>query len=217
MIARVIERATKSNVKDVLVAAGDAEIVETAHLFGANAILTDPDLPSGSDRIWAAICEFDKNQKFDTIINLQGDMPTFDPSIIDIALEVLAKNPNADIVTLVSPSEDLVEKNDPNLVKAIVSWQNSQTGKCLYFTRANAPSGEGPIYRHVGLYIYRRAALEKFVNSAPSPLETREKLEQLRALELGMSIYCGIVEDFPKGVDTLEHLELAREFYRKQS
>lgn len=217
MIARVIERAKLSNVKDVLVAAGDIEIANAANQYGANAILTDPDLPSGSDRIWAAICQFDEAGEFDVIINLQGDMPTFDAKIIDIAMEVLAQNPEADIVTLVSPSNDEGEKQDPNVVKAIVSWKNEKTGNCLYFTRANAPSGEGMIYRHVGLYIYRRAALEKFVKAAPSELEKREKLEQLRALEMGLKIYTGLVGEFPKGVDTFDHLEMAREFYRKQS
>lgn len=216
MIARVIERAKLSSVKDVLVAAGDDEIVRVANQFGANAVLTDPDLPSGSDRIWAAICEFDKTNDFDVIINLQGDMPTFDPAIIDIALDVLKQNPDTDIVTLVSPSNDENEKLDPNIVKAIVSWKSEKTGNCLYFTRSNAPSGEGPIYRHVGLYIYRREALEKFVKAPPSDLEKREKLEQLRALELGLRIFTGTIAEFPKGVDTIDHLEMAREFYRKQ-
>ena len=108
-------------------------------------------------------------------------MPTFDPAILNVALDLMEKTPAADIVTLVSPSDDESEKQDPNVVKAIVAFdENDQSGKCLYFTRANAPSGDGPIYRHIGLYVYRRSALEKFVKAPPSTLEKREKLEQLR-------------------------------------
>jgi 3-deoxy-manno-octulosonate cytidylyltransferase (CMP-KDO synthetase) len=216
MIARVIERAKLANIGQILVAAGDKEILPAAFKEGAQAILTDPNLPSGSDRVLAALKEFDSQNEYDIIINLQGDMPTFDPKILIYALEIMQKCPQADIVTLVSPSNDEQEKQDPNVVKAIISFdETGEIGNCLYFTRANAPSGEGPIYRHIGLYIYRRAALEKFVNAKPSPLELREKLEQLRALEMGLKIYAGIYNDFPKGVDTQSHLELAREFYKQ--
>lgn len=214
MIARVVERALLAGIKDVLVAAGDEEILAPAIEAGAYAILTDPELPSGSDRVLAAIKEFDKAGKFNIIINLQGDMPTFDPDIINKALEVIKNHPEADIATLVSPSNDEIEKSDPNVVKAILATPDKASGQCLYFTRANAPTGEGEIFRHVGIYVYRREALEKFVNAPPSYLEKREKLEQLRALELGQKIFASQIEIFPKGVDTQENLETAREFYR---
>jgi 3-deoxy-manno-octulosonate cytidylyltransferase (CMP-KDO synthetase) len=217
MIVRVIERAQLAGLGQVAVAAGDEAILVPARAAGALAVLTDPDLPSGSDRIFAAIQEIDPDGYFDPIINLQGDMPTFDPGLLVTALAALEAHPEADLATLVSPSTDAGERADPNLVKAIVSFQGTEkTGRCLYFTRADAPTGDGPIMRHVGLYVWRRAALARFVAAAPSPLEMREKLEQLRALELGMILVAGIVDDFPKGVDTPEHLESARAWYREQ-
>lgn len=218
MIARVAERAALCGIKDVLVAAGDKEIVEVAEQFGVSAILTDPALPSGSDRIYAAIEEFDKSNKFDTIINLQGDMPTFEPSLITDALGVLEKYPEADIATLLSPSTNEKEKADINVVKGILSLKDETSGQCLYFTRANSPwskEGNEEIYRHVGLYVYRRAALQKFVSLPPSRLEQRESLEQLRAIENNLKIYAALVTEFPKGVDTAVHLEMAREYYKK--
>lgn len=217
MIARVIERALQTGIKDIVVAVGDKEIIEPANAAGAHAILTDPNLPSGTDRIYAALETFDDAKEYDIVINLQGDMPTFEPSLIEKALAVMVQNPDCDIATLVSPSEDAAEKTDENVVKAILANADNENGaQCLYFTRANAPWGDGPVYRHVGLYVYRREALARFVTAPPSSLEKREKLEQLRALEIGMKIYAGIVSDFPKGVDTLDHLEMAREFYRNQ-
>jgi 3-deoxy-manno-octulosonate cytidylyltransferase (CMP-KDO synthetase) len=217
MIVRVIERAQLAGLGQVAVAAGDAAILAPARDAGALAVLTDPDLPSGSDRIYAALLELDPEGQFDPIINLQGDMPTLDPALLKAALDALEAYPDADLATLVSPSDDPAERADPNLVKAIVSVApGDTTGRCLYFTRADAPTGDGPIMRHVGLYVWRRAALARFVAAPPSPLELREKLEQLRALELGMSIVAGIVDDFPKGVDTPDHLESARAWYREQ-
>jgi 3-deoxy-manno-octulosonate cytidylyltransferase (CMP-KDO synthetase) len=218
MIARVIERAKLAGLGQIAVAAGDEAILGPARDAGALAVLTDPDLPSGSDRIYAALQELDPEGQFDPIINLQGDMPTFNPALLRVALEALDAFPNADLATLVSPSEDPHERADPNLVKAIVSFaKGSAQGRCLYFTRADAPTGQGPIMRHVGLYVWRRVALACFVAAPPSPLEQREKLEQLRALEMGMTIVAGVVDDFPKGVDTPEHLEAARAWYREKS
>jgi 3-deoxy-manno-octulosonate cytidylyltransferase (CMP-KDO synthetase) len=222
MIARVIERALLAGLGPVAVAAGEPEIVAAAQAAGAMAVLTDPDLPSGSDRIHAALAELDPEGIFDPIINLQGDMPTLNPVLIQQGLAALEDAPDAALSTLVSPSTDPADRADPNVVKAVVSWPDdgaagATTGRCLYFTRADAPSGAGPIQRHVGLYVWRRRALARFVAAPPSPLELREKLEQLRALELGMTIVARAVDEFPKGVDTPEHLESARAWYQEQA
>jgi 3-deoxy-manno-octulosonate cytidylyltransferase (CMP-KDO synthetase) len=217
MIARVVARALATGLGPVAVAAGDEEILAPAQAAGARAVMTDPDLPSGSDRIHAALSQLDPDGLYDPIINLQGDMPTFDPAILIKALEAYRAFGDADLATLVSPSDLASERADPNLVKAIVSFTDEAAtlGRCLYFTRADAPTGQGPVQRHVGLYVWRRAALARFVQAPPSPLELREKLEQLRALELGMSVVTGVVEAFPKGVDTFEHLEAARAYYQE--
>jgi 3-deoxy-manno-octulosonate cytidylyltransferase (CMP-KDO synthetase) len=203
MIAHVIDRAHEADIGPVLVAAGEPEIVAAAQAAGARAVLTDPALPSGTDRVHAAAQAI--GDHFDLILNLQGDMPTIPPATIRAAAAAL--QPGADIATLVSPSSEPAERDNPNVVKAIVAAD----GRALYFTRAAAPTGEGPVMRHVGLYLFRRDALARFVATPPSPLELREKLEQLRALEMGMSISCGVVADFPKGVDSPADLELARQ------
>jgi 3-deoxy-manno-octulosonate cytidylyltransferase (CMP-KDO synthetase) len=208
MIAWMIDAARKADLGPVLVAAGDPEIAAAAEAAGARAILTDPALPSGTDRVHAAARAFDPEGRHDLIVNLQGDMPTIPPALIAQAADLIDA-PSIDISTLVSPSSVPADRDNPNVVKAIVAL-NGARGPALYFTRAAAPSGEGPIWRHVGLYVYRRAALERFVAAPPSPLELREKLEQLRALEMGMRIEAGIVAEFPKGVDSPPDLEAAR-------
>jgi 3-deoxy-manno-octulosonate cytidylyltransferase (CMP-KDO synthetase) len=205
MIVRMIEIAARSGLGPVVVAAGDAEIVAAVEAAGGRAVLTDPALPSGTDRVLAALKAVGGDH--DVIVNLQGDMPTIAPSLIVKAAVMLTDG--ADIATLVSPSDDQGDRANPNVVKAIVA----EDGRALYFTRAPAPHGEGPILRHVGIYVYTRAALEAFVAAPPSPLELREKLEQLRALEMGMTIRAGVVEEFPKGVDSPPDLELARKFF----
>lgn len=202
MIAWMLERALAADVGPVVVAAGDPEIVAAVEAAGGRAVLTDPDLPSGTDRIQAALTAVGGDH--DVIMNLQGDMPTIAPATIRAALAALTAD--ADIATLVSPSADPADRDNPNVVKAVIA----RDGRALYFTRAAAPSGEGPVWRHVGLYVYRREALARFVAAPPSPLELREKLEQLRALEMGMTITCGVVDEFPKGVDSPADLELAR-------
>lgn len=207
MIAWMVDVAQAAGAGPVLVAAAEAEIAAAAQAAGAEAVLTDPDLPSGTDRVKAAADLADPSRRHDVIVNLQGDMPTLDPGVIGAAIAALGDG--ADIATLVSPSEDAAHRDDPNVVKAIVSWRGA-TGRCLYFTRAPAPSGEGPVQRHVGLYVYRRTALDRFVAAPPSPLELREKLEQLRALELGLRIDAAQVADFPKGVDSPKDLQAAR-------
>lgn len=206
MIAWMVEIGRAANAGPVLVAAAEEEVAEAALKAGANVTLTDPDLPSGSDRVHAALQAFDPEGRYDIAVNLQGDMPTMRAA--DVARAVTALKANADIATLVSPSTDEAERNNPNVVKAI----RGADGRCLAFTRAPAPWGEGPIERHVGIYVYRRDALARFVAAPPSPLEQREKLEQLRALEMGMTIYADAVEVFPKGVDSPADLEAARAF-----
>lgn len=204
MIAWVIELARRAAVGPVLVAAGEAQIADAARAAGAEAVLTDPALPSGSDRMHAALAAFDPHCAHDVAVNLQGDMPTMRAA--DVARAVAALTPAADIATLVSPSTDPADRDNANVVKAI----RAEDGRCLAFTRAPAPWGEGPVLRHVGIYVFRRHALARFVAAPPSPLEQREKLEQMRALEMGMTIYADVVEDFPKGVDSPADLDAAR-------
>jgi len=202
MIVWMVERAEAAGIGPVVVAAGDAEIVAAVEAAGGRAVLTDPALPSGTDRVHAAAEALAGD--FDVIVNLQGDMPTIAPATIRAGIAALTSD--ADIATLVSPSADPADRDNPNIVKAILTGD----GRALYFTRAPAPSGDGPVWRHLGLYVFRREALARFVAAPPSPLERREKLEQLRALELGMTITAGVVDDFPKGVDGPDDLESAR-------
>ena len=205
MIAWMVALAKAANAGPVLVAAAEEEVAEAALKAGADVTLTDPALPSGSDRMHAALEAYDPDRRFDVAVNLQGDMPTMRAE--DIAKAVAALGDSADIATLVSLSNDPADRDNPNVVKAIVGAD----GRCLAFTRAPAPWGEGPVMRHVGIYVFRRDALARFVAAPPSPLEQREKLEQLRALEMGMTIMAGVVEDFPKGVDSPADLETARQ------
>jgi 3-deoxy-manno-octulosonate cytidylyltransferase (CMP-KDO synthetase) len=204
MIAWMVELGRAAKAGPVLVAAAEEDVAEAALKAGANVTLTDPELPSGSDRVHAALEAFDPERRFDVAVNLQGDMPTM--AAADIARAVAALRDGADIATLVSPSADPADRDNPNVVKAI----RAADGRCLAFTRAAAPWGDGPIERHVGIYVYRRDALARFVAAPPSPLELREKLEQLRALEMGMTIRADAISDFPKGVDSPPDLDAAR-------
>lgn len=204
MIAWMIDIARRADAGPVLVAAAEEDVAQAALKAGANVSMTDPGLPSGSDRVHAALEAFDPAGRFDVAVNLQGDMPTMRAE--DVARAVTALRDGADIATLVSPSNDPADRDNPNIVKAI----RAADGRCLAFTRAAAPYGEGPIERHVGIYVYRRDALARFVAAPPSPLELREKLEQLRALEMGMTIRADATADFPKGVDSPPDLEAAR-------
>jgi 3-deoxy-manno-octulosonate cytidylyltransferase (CMP-KDO synthetase) len=210
MIAWMVELARAANAGPVLVAAAEAEIAAAARKAGAEAVMTDPALPSGSDRVHAALEAFDPEQRFDVVVNLQGDMPTMRAEDVARAVAVLGRG--GDIATLVSSSSDDADRNNPNVVKVI----RAADGRCLAFTRAPAPWGDGPIERHVGIYVYRRAALARFVAAPPSPLELRERLEQLRALEMGMTIFADVIADFPKGVDSPADLDAARAILAKR-
>jgi len=210
MIVRVWARAIAAGLGPVVVAAGEKEIVRTIEKAGGRAVLTDPDLPSGSDRIWAALMAADPQGAHDVVVNLQGDLPALDPEQIKTVVNCLQKS-GADIATLAAPIDDEADEVNPAVVKAVVAWDAAERyGRALYFTRAPAPTGEGLLYHHVGIYAYTRQALEDFVALPPSPLEMREKLEQLRALEAGMSIAVARVDEAPLSVDTPADLERAR-------
>jgi 3-deoxy-manno-octulosonate cytidylyltransferase (CMP-KDO synthetase) len=200
----------ESAVGPVVVAAGEPEIAAVVTAAGGRAVLTNPDLPSGSDRILAALDQIDAAGDYDIVVNLQGDLPTLAPALIGTAIEALTDS-GADISTLACRTDSERERASSSVTKAVVAWDGGgDRGRALYFTRAPAPWGEGPVFHHIGLYVYRRAALVRFVGLPPSPLEKREKLEQLRALEAGMSIAVARVDTIPLGVDTADDLERAR-------
>jgi len=210
MIVHVWRRAIAADVAPVLVACGDAAIGEVIVQAGGEAIMTDPTLPSGSDRVQAAAAIYVPDRAFDLVLNLQGDLPAIDPTSIRQALDPLADSA-VDLATLVVPTEDPKARANPNVVKAVMSLApGASLGQALYFTRSDAPFGDGPVWHHVGVYAWRRKVLDRFVRLTPSPLEKREKLEQLRALEAGMRIDAVVINDAPLGVDTPEDLERAR-------
>jgi 3-deoxy-manno-octulosonate cytidylyltransferase (CMP-KDO synthetase) len=210
MIVQVAMRAAEAKVAPVLVAAAESEIAEAARAAGFEAVLTDPDLPSGSDRIHAALGQVDPQRRHDAVINLQGDLPTLDPKLLRAVLEPLVE-PEVDIATIAAAIRVEHERTDPNVVKvAAALTPERRIARALYFSRATIPSGAGEHFHHIGLYAYRRAALERFVALPPGTLEKREKLEQLRALEAGMRIDVALVDTVPLGVDTPAELERAR-------
>ena len=210
MIVQVWRRAMEADTGPVVVAADSPEIADAVRYAGGLAVLTRPEHPSGSDRIFEAIGLADPGGKHDIIVNVQGDLPTIEASAVRAALAPL-ENPSVDIATLAAVIDREEERTNPNVVKMVGSQIGPERFRALYFTRATAPHGEGPLYHHIGLYAYRRKALERFVALPLSPLELREKLEQLRALEAGMRIDVEIVRTVPLGVDTPEDLERARE------
>jgi 3-deoxy-manno-octulosonate cytidylyltransferase (CMP-KDO synthetase) len=210
MIVRVWRQAMKAEVGPVVVAAGDDVIAAAVERAGGHAILTDPDLPSGSDRVHVALNAFDPERRYDAVVNLQGDLPALDPQAVRVVAALLAQS-HADIATLAAPIDDPADNDNPAVVKPVVAWEpDGSRGRALYFTRSRAPSGEGLLFHHVGIYAYRRASLARFVALPPSPLELREKLEQLRALEAGMSIVVARIDAVPLSVDTPADLEKAR-------
>ncbi|AUG54363.1 3-deoxy-manno-octulosonate cytidylyltransferase [Thalassospira marina] len=210
MIVHVWRRAVEAEIGPVIVACAEPEIASAVEKAGGIAVLTDPDLPSGSDRVHQALASFDPHKKHDAVVNVQGDLPTIDAADIRAVFNPLS-DPAVDIATLAAVIRREEERNNPNVVKAVAAFGSLRVARALYFTRATAPYGDGPLYHHIGLYTYRRAALDRFVSLPPAELETREKLEQLRALENGMVIAVALVDGVPLGVDTAEDLERARE------
>ena len=218
MIVHVWRRAMEAGIGPVVVAAAEPAIVAAIEAAGGRAVLTDPAHPSGSDRIHEALLRVDPEGRHDAIVNVQGDLPTIAPETIRASLEPL-ETPEVDISTLVAEIVRDEERANPNVVKAVLSMRDEarRIGRALYFTRATAPTGPGPLFHHIGLYAYRRAALTRFVALPPAPLERRERLEQLRALEADMRIDAAIVDDVPLGVDTPEDLERARQMLKPGS
>jgi 3-deoxy-manno-octulosonate cytidylyltransferase (CMP-KDO synthetase) len=210
MIVHVLRRAEAAGIGRVAVATDTAEIAAAVTAHGGQAVMTRADHPSGSDRIFEALGALDPAGEAEVVVNLQGDFPTISPDNIRDVLTPLA-DPEVDIATLAAEIHTEEEALNPNVVKAIGSPIGGRRLRALYFTRATAPHGDGPRYHHIGLYAYRRAALERFVSLPPSPLERQEKLEQLRALEAGMRIDITIVDTVPRGVDTLADLEATRQ------
>lgn len=209
MIVHVWKRAAEADIGPVVVATDSDVIADAVRSAGGHAVLTRADHPSGSDRIFEAVERFDPEGRHDIVVNVQGDLPTIEPAPIRAALALL-DDPAVDLSTIVSIITREDERTAPSVVKAIGTPIGENRFRALYFTRATAPTGEGPLFHHIGLYAYRRAALRRFVALPPAPLEMREKLEQLRALENGMRIDFAVVDTVPLGVDTPEDLDRAR-------
>ncbi|WP_050422189.1 3-deoxy-manno-octulosonate cytidylyltransferase [Bradyrhizobium tropiciagri] len=214
MIVHVLRRAEAAGIGRVAVATDSAEIAAAVTAAGGEVVMTRPDHPSGSDRIHEAMMTLDPDGRAEIVVNLQGDFPTITPETIRSVMPAL-DDPAVDISTLASQIHTEDEDRAPSVVKAVGSPIGPNRLRALYFTRATAPNGDGPRYHHIGLYAYRRAALERFVKLPPSPLEQQEKLEQLRALEAGMRIDITIVGTVPRGVDTPADLETARRILSK--
>ena len=215
MIVQVLRRAIEADIGPVLVACGDRAIADAVESAGGHAVMTDPGHPSGSDRAFEALSLFDPDGRFDAIVNIQGDLPTIDPAVIAAVMDPF-ETPEVDMTTLAVEISEPRERTDPNVVKAVIALsqdgpQPGRIGRALYFSRATVPSApDGPHYHHIGLYGFRRAALERFVSLPPGRLEVLERLEQLRALEAGMRIDVALVDTVPLGVDTPADLDRAR-------
>jgi len=210
MIVHVLRRAEAARIGRVAVATDTPEIAAVVTCHGGEVVMTRADHPSGSDRIYEALCKLDPAGKTEVIVNLQGDFPTIRPDNIGSVLAPLS-DPEVDIATLAAEIHTEEESSNPNVVKAVGYPLTAGRLRALYFTRATAPWGDGPRYHHIGLYAYRRAALERFVALPPSTLERQEKLEQLRAIEAGMRIDIALIDTVPRGVDTPADLETARQ------
>lgn len=214
MIVHVLKRARAAETGRVVIATDAEEIAAVVRAAGGEAVMTRADHVSGSDRVFEAVSKVDPDGEARLIVNLQGDLPTLEPRLITACLAPLqAKGP--DIATLAAEITVEEERTNPNVVKAVGTPIAPNHLRALYFTRASAPAGDGPLYHHIGIYAYHRSALERFVSLKPSPLELREKLEQLRALEAGMRIDIAIVDTVPLGVDTPADLERARRLLKQ--
>ena len=209
MIVRVAQQAALANIGRVVVATDSELVAGAVRLAGHEVVMTRADHQSGSDRIYEALQKLDPKGQIECVVNVQGDLPTIDPAIIVRAIQPL-ENAEVDIATLAAEITRAEERTNENVVKVVGTHLSPSRLRALYFTRATAPWGDGPLYHHIGLYAYRRAALERFVGLGPSQLESRERLEQLRALENGMRIDVEIVDTVPLGVDTAHDLERAR-------
>lgn len=214
MIVHVWRRAIEADIGPVIIATDAPEIKKEIESHGGIAIMTSADHQSGSDRIYEAVNIFDKDEKFKKIINLQGDLPTLEAELIHACAKLL-DDELVDISTLAVEIVEDAEKTNPNVVKMIGSPISAAHHRALYFTRATAPAGEGPLYHHIGIYGYQRESLKKFISLQQSTLEKREKLEQLRAIEAGMRIDVAIVDTHPLGVDTKDDLDKARALLSK--
>ena len=217
MIVHVWRTAIAAEIGPVVVAAADEEIAAALRAAGGTAVMTDPGLPSGTDRVFAAVQAFDPQSAHDVVINLQGDLPLLEPVNLRAVRNALAAS-GAHIATLAAAIADAADFDNPNVVKPAMSWQEGKTyARALYFSRSRLPWGPGDLYHHIGVYAFRRDALARFVSLPPSPLEKRENLEQLRALEDGMTIAVGIVDRVPLSVDTPADLERVREAALRQA
>jgi len=211
MIVRVLRQAEAAGVGPVAVAAGDAEIVAAVEAAGGRAVLTDPNLPSGSDRIVAALGELDPHGRHDVVVNLQGDIPFVRPQAVAAVAHLLQAQPTCDLSTVMVAEADPAERANPDIPKVVAAMQpDGRSARALYFTRS-VLYGDGPVWLHHGIYGFRRQALERFCAAPPSPLERRERLEQLRALELGMSVWAAVIDEAPISVDNPADLERARQ------
>jgi 3-deoxy-manno-octulosonate cytidylyltransferase (CMP-KDO synthetase) len=208
MVVHVLRRAITAGVGEVAIATDSEAVAAAVEKAGGRAVMTRADHVSGSDRIFEALEALDPEHSIEVVVNVQGDLPTIDPAGIRAALLPLADR-QVDIATIAAEITDPAELTNPNVVKVMGTRVSPGRLHAASFTRANA-KGPGPHYHHIGLYAYRRAALERFVKLKPSPDEQRERLEQLRALEAGMRIDVMLVESVPLGVDTPEELAIAR-------
>jgi 3-deoxy-manno-octulosonate cytidylyltransferase (CMP-KDO synthetase) len=209
MIVHVWRRAVAAGIGPAIVATDSPELAAAVEKFGGTAVMTRLDHMSGTDRVHEALGKIDPGRAADLVVNVQGDLPTLEPANIAAAVAVL-QDRAVEIATLAAEITKADERDNPNVVKMVGTPVGPSRLRALYFTRATAPAGDGPLYHHIGLYAFRRAALDRFVALPPSPLERRERLEQLRALEAGMRIDVAIVDTVPLGVDTPEDLERAR-------
>lgn len=209
LIQHVWERAIAADVARVVVSCCSEDIKKVIEDAGGEAVLTSPDLPSGTDRVAAALQHLDPTHQHDIVINLQGDLPTIEPDDIRRVLKPFEDTRNFDISTLATPTKTEDEKTNINVVKAVIGNIRDTVGQAFYFSRSPLPSGHNTYYHHMGIYAFRRSVLEDIVNRSPSPLEQQERLEQLRALEVGYTFGVAITDALPLGVDTPEDLKIA--------